>query len=157
MSTDEQNTPEEFDPNLNLGTTPHYNEPEDADRYPVAIPAPIPAHTVIKGDPQIDGPYLDDIREAEAEARRESNDRVSEIQRQKAKEGQEALDNLRKANELLNPSAAETAPTHTEDVSVPSTEPTKEGSDPENPPADNPEGTPNYSGGFTPNPNENGN
>lgn len=141
MSTDEQNTPEEFDPNLNLGTTPHYNEPEDADRYPVAIPAPIPAHTVIKGDPQIDGPYLDDIREAEAEARRESNDRVSEIQRQKAKEGQEALDNLRKANELLNPSAAETE-TPAEDVSEPAEETTPENT--------NPEGTPEYHGGFTP-------
>jgi hypothetical protein len=114
-------------------TTPFYNQPEDADRYPVALPSPIPAHTVFKGNPQIDGPYLDDIREAQADARREANDRVSEIQREKAKEAQQALENLKKANDLVT----ESAPEGEEDV-------------PEDKNEDTPEDeTPSYSGGFT--------
>jgi hypothetical protein len=110
-------------------TTPFYNQPEDADRYPVAIPSPLPAHTVFKGNPQIDGPYLDDIREAQADARREANDRVSEIQREKAKEGKQALENLKKANDLLTE--------------------TPESESPEEDDSDSGDTTSSYSGGFT--------
>lgn len=90
---------EEVDISVNAAVTPHYNEPEDADRYPVAIPGPIPAHTVFKGNPQIDGPYLDDIREAQADARRKANDAVSEIQKKKAEEGQKLLQEMANAGE----------------------------------------------------------
>lgn len=77
------------------GTTPFYNQPEDADRYPVAIPNPLPTHTVFKGDPRVDGPYLDDIREAQEEARRDAKDRVHQIQKQKQEEGQKLLESLK--------------------------------------------------------------
>lgn len=78
--------------------TPDYNTEDDAARYPDVIPSPIPAHTVFKGNPEIDGPYLDDVREAQADARRKADDAVSEIQRKRAEEGQQLLENLREAN-----------------------------------------------------------
>jgi hypothetical protein len=92
---------EETDVTKNTGVTPNYNEPEDADRYPVAVPGPIPAHTVFKGDPRIDGPYLDDVREAQEDARREADSAVADIQRRKAEEGQQALEDIKSANEVL--------------------------------------------------------
>jgi hypothetical protein len=91
---------------LNTGVTPNYNEPEDADRYPVAIPAPLAAHTVFKGNPQIDGPYLDDVIEAQVDARRRADDAVAEIQRKKVEEQQAYLESL-KAQEETEPEAEE--------------------------------------------------
>jgi hypothetical protein len=96
------------DPDQPLATTPNYNQPEDADRYPVAIPNPLPAHTVFKGDPRVDGPYLDDYREAQDDARRRQGHvhaATVAIQKKKQEEGIELRENLKKAADL-NPAFA---------------------------------------------------
>lgn len=67
--------------------SPFYNQPEDADRYPVAVVIP-PAHEVQKGNPEIDGPYLDDIREAEADARRKMTEKKQAAAEKKANKEQ---------------------------------------------------------------------
>jgi hypothetical protein len=95
---------------LNTGVTPNYNEPEDADRYPVAIPAPLAAHTVFKGNPQIDGPYLDDVQEAQADARRKADDAVAEIQRKKVEEQQAYLESLKATEEATEETPEEAEP-----------------------------------------------
>jgi hypothetical protein len=98
----------QVDEDLALATTPSYNEPEDADRYPVAIPNPLPAHTVFKGDPRVDGPYLDDYREAQDDARRRQGHvhaATVAIQKQKQEAGKELREDLKKAA-ILNPAFA---------------------------------------------------
>ena len=57
------------------------------------------AHEVVKGDPRIDGPYLDDIRADEERARREARAKARAATAAKIQEVEKATKKSKKASE----------------------------------------------------------